>query len=54
MVLQKSKNLFASSKKNHYGIGLSNIKDIVEKYNGLVDIDTANNIFTVKITLPLP
>ena len=32
------------------GIGLANIKNIVEKYNGKMDLDYREHIFTSQIT----
>lgn len=39
-----------SNTKDH-GIGLSNIKNIVDKYNGFMNINTENKIFTIKLML---
>ncbi|MCH5250533.1 MAG: sensor histidine kinase [Lachnospiraceae bacterium] len=41
--------------KNHtgYGIGLLNVKDVVDKYNGVMNIEILDGIFTVSILLPL-
>ena len=44
---------FYSTKKGHSGIGLSNIKKSVKKYNGTMSVQTENNEFQVLITLPL-
>lgn len=39
-----------SDKKNH-GIGLKSVKEVVEKYNGTIEIKTDNNIFTITVVL---
>ncbi len=39
------------SKENH-GIGLKNVKNIVEQYNGDIDIKYTDNTFTVEILIP--
>jgi sensor histidine kinase regulating citrate/malate metabolism len=51
----KNKNTkkFLTTKKDNsnHGKGISSIKNIVEKNDGLIDIDYDNNIFQVRITL---
>lgn len=42
-----------SDKKNH-GLGLMIISEITEKYNGTMDINTADNIFTITLCLKQP
>lgn len=42
-----------STKKNHTGIGLSNVQKTVEKYEGVVSIKTKREIFQVSVTLPI-
>ena len=37
-------------KKNH-GYGLTSVKEAVEKYNGTIEINPDNNIFTVTAIL---
>ncbi len=39
------------SKENH-GIGLKNVKNIVEQYNGDIDINYLDNTFSVEILIP--
>ena len=39
-----------STKKNHSGIGLSNVRKAVEKYEGIMNIQKENNMFCVSIT----
>lgn len=43
--------LTRKSDKTYHGLGLKIINDIVKKQNGILDIDTNNNIFKVKIIL---
>ncbi len=46
---------YLSRKRNYEknGLGLNRIYEIVEQYDGLIDISTTNNIFTVFIMIPL-
>lgn len=39
-----------SSKENHLGLGLTNVRVTVEKYQGMVDIKQENQVFTVQLT----
>ena len=39
-----------STKENHSGIGLFNVRKAVEKYEGIMDIKRDNNTFCVSIT----
>ncbi len=39
-----------STKKNHSGIGLSNVRKAVEKYEGIMNVKNENNMFCVSIT----
>lgn len=41
---------YISSKKEHMGIGLSNVKSIVEKYDGSIKIHQKEGLFTVHVT----
>lgn len=47
--VQKNKDHFITSKKDKsfHGFGLQNVKDIIEKYNGNLDISYTKNTFTV-------
>lgn len=42
-----------STKKNHMGIGLSNVQKTVEKYEGVISVKTKREIFQVSVTLPI-
>ncbi len=43
---------YRSTKFGHAGIGLSNVRQTVEKYKGLFNIETISETFTVEITIP--
>lgn len=51
-VISKSHNSFLSTKKNHLGIGLKNVQTTVERYNGIFEIATDNQLFDISITIP--
>lgn len=53
--LQWENGLPLSKKENRelHGIGTQNVKRIVEKYNGAMDIETEDNVFRIKILLYL-
>ena len=36
-----------------HGIGLLNVRDVVHRYNGVMNIETENGIFVVSILIPL-
>lgn len=38
--------------KNYHGFGMKSIKMIVEKYGGILSIDTKNNLFQLNILIP--
>ena len=48
--LKWDKKRITSQKEGHMGIGLANIKNIVEKYNGKMDLNYREHIFTSQIT----
>jgi sensor histidine kinase YesM len=49
---KNTKKLLTTKKdNNNHGKGMDSIKNIVEKNDGLIDIDYDNNIFQVRITL---
>ena len=43
-----------SSKEGHMGVGLSNVKEAVEKYSGEVNFSYDDEIFKTRIIIPLP
>ncbi len=46
-------NLVTTKKiKENHGIGLKNVKNIVEQYNGDIDINYTDNTFSVEILIP--
>lgn len=51
--IQKKDGKFISTKQNHRGLGLSNIYDTINKYNGFIDIKYDENTFTVIICIPI-
>ncbi|MCD3297346.1 sensor histidine kinase, partial [Clostridium botulinum] len=48
----KNKDGFKSTKKNHKGIGIENIKMTLDKYQGDMRIDYDEDIFKVNIVVP--
>ena len=51
--LQSEKGDFKSTKLNHQGLGLDNIKQAVSKYEGNMHIHTENHKFTVSLLIPV-
>lgn len=49
----KDKLEFKTTKKNHEGLGLQNVKMAIEKYEGTLRIDFDNNNFKVNIVIPI-
>lgn len=47
-------NRYVSTKDNHSGLGLSIIKSTVEKYQGILHIQTENDEYHLFISIPLP
>ncbi|MCI8669537.1 MAG: GHKL domain-containing protein [Lachnospiraceae bacterium] len=45
------KLLSSKSDKNNHGFGLINIQEITEKYNGKMDIQASDNVFTITLYL---
>ncbi len=43
--------IFRSSKGEHHGYGIINMKAIVEKYNGTIDFSCENGVFSVFVIL---
>ena len=51
-VLAENPNLFTSkSNKELHGVGLKSVKDIVEKYNGMINFKQKSNVFYVYVSL---
>lgn len=50
---KKRENLFPSSKGAEHGFGLSRVKSIVKKYEGLFSADSEDGGFTAEILIPL-
>lgn len=46
-------NKFKSTKENHYGIGLSNISETINKYNGIFNIEIIEEKCQVIISIPI-
>lgn len=42
---------YGSTKEGHLGIGLGNIRDVIERYNGTINISTKGAIFTAAVFL---
>lgn len=53
LCLDKMKKTTKQDSREH-GIGLLNIKDVVQKYNGVMNIEVKNNFFLLSVLLPLP
>ena len=49
--IKKSGEKFISLKDSSHGYGVDNIKRIVNKYNGNIEIDYKNNVFNISIVL---
>lgn len=45
------KIISSKSDKENHGYGLKSVKEVVEKYNGTIEIKTDNNIFTITAVL---
>lgn len=43
---------YSSTKVGHYGVGLINVRKVIEKYGGVLVTDQKNRIFTVSINIP--
>ena len=52
LAVKKNKLLSTKEEKGH-GIGLANVRKMVEKYQGFMDVSNTNQIFTVKVMLYL-
>ena len=42
-----------NNNRNEHGIGIKRIKEIIKKYDGIVDITPQDNTFSVSILLPI-
>ncbi|MGN1277827.1 MAG: ATP-binding protein [Floccifex sp.] len=51
-IITESHNSFRTTKKNHLGIGITNVQNTVEKYDGIFEIDTSDKLFDISITIP--
>ena len=51
LIKQKSKILTTKKKRDNHGIGLENVKSIVQKYEGIMDIEHTDEFFLVTILL---
>lgn len=49
--VQQKNGKFISSKHSGYGIGLSSVKHITEKYNGIMRVEIKDSVFKVSILL---
>ncbi|MEG1066212.1 MAG: GHKL domain-containing protein, partial [Erysipelotrichaceae bacterium] len=47
------KGKFKTTKEDHHGVGLVNIRNIIKLYSGEISINTENNVFEVKIIIPI-
>lgn len=48
------KNEFRSTKQNHHGLGLSNIRNACEKYSGSFNAHTEGEMFITELLIPIP
>jgi len=53
IITARKKILTDKANKKSHGFGLLNVKDIVRKYNGTMDISFTDNSFTITILIPL-
>ncbi len=52
-VLKRGKLLTSKSNTSHHGIGSENIKDIVAKYRGEVRFDFDEDMFSIRVVMPV-
>jgi hypothetical protein len=52
-VVKKGKFLSSKSDKNLHGIGTGNIIDVVNKYNGKIKFDFDEEVFNIRIVMPV-
>lgn len=53
-VLTDGKGGFLTTKKKHLGIGISNVKEVIKKYDGDIYLESKENLFIAKIIIPRP
>lgn len=53
LIMKSGEFITTKRDKSIHGIGLSNVKKIVEKYNGILDIEQQNNRFCVSLVMYL-
>lgn len=53
-VISDSENHYLSTKKDHQGIGMSNIKNACKKYDGSFNAHTENGHFITEVLIPIP
>ena len=51
--MKLSGNVVKSTKSGHSGLGITNIKNAIDKYDGIFNIDIIENRCTVLISIPL-
>ncbi|WP_300275985.1 sensor histidine kinase [Peptacetobacter sp.] len=54
-IIIKKENIIITSKKDDFlhGLGLQSVRNVVEKYNGNMDINDRENVFEITIYIPL-
>ena len=52
-IRQDSDGRYLTTKEDHEGFGLSNVKRAVERYDGVFNVETNQGLFVVKITIPM-
>ncbi len=52
-IIRKGKFLTSKSDKHLHGIGTGNIIDVVHKYNGKIDFDFDEEVFNIRIVMPI-
>ncbi|MBP5378609.1 MAG: sensor histidine kinase [Ruminococcus sp.] len=53
-VLLTANKEFRSTKKNHHGIGMSNIRNACKKYNGSFNAHVEGDLFITELLIPIP
>lgn len=52
MIYQESERFTTKENKNDHGYGLSNVRYVVTKYNGVIKMEDKGNVFDLKIYIP--